>query len=190
MARLGAIVNGRQQPLRSLLGLVWPGNRLDEPECRNEASLREQLRRECTRARDCGQRLSVLVGSIELAPTADDRSSPAPALGTIANDLDKWTRRADSVAHLDASVFVVLLPDTGRAGAALAAKRLARTIHRYLDDQSRPGTVNFSHATYPDDGSDPDRLFDAALGSAVHRVGNRPPSTSRSPVTGVRNAGV
>ena len=170
MTRLGAIVNGRQQALRSLLGLVRPGDGLDDAEFRHEAAFREQLRRECAQARDSGQRLSVLVGSVELTSPADDRTTPAPALGTIANDLDKWTRRADSVMHLDASVVVVLLPDTGRAAAALAAKRLARTIHRHLDDQSRPGTINFSHTTYPDDGSDPDRLLDAALESATHRV--------------------
>ena len=142
------------------------GTRLPE-DVQGPAGLAKQLRLESDFANQLGRPLSLLAGAIHPGDGATDHSVAVLMPGLLAEDLNRWTRRADSVAHINGDVFVILLPDTGPAGAVMVAKRLARAVQRHLDDRSLVGTVHFGHATYPDDGRDLDALLEAAIGLAV-----------------------
>ena len=131
------------------------------------AGLAKQLRVESDFANQLGRPLSLLAGHVHPGDGATDLSGAALLPGLLAEDLNRWTRRADSVAQINGDVFVILLPDTGPAGAVMVAKRLARAVQRHLDDQDLVGTVHFGHATYPDDGRDLDALLEAAIGLAI-----------------------
>jgi GGDEF domain-containing protein len=80
----------------------------------------------------------------------------------IAYDLQRWTRRADSVARIGDTMFAVLLPNTPREGALLVAHRLSRATRRSLDEARVPATVTFGLATHPDEGHGADTLLDTA----------------------------
>ena len=129
--------------------------------------LAKQLQLEFEFANQLGRPLSLLAGAVHPGDEETDLSGAALMPGLLAEDLNRWTRRADSVAHINGDVFVILLPDTGPAGAVMVARRLTRAVQRHLDDQKLVGTVHFGHATYPDDGRDLDALLEAAIGLAV-----------------------
>ena len=129
--------------------------------------LAKQLQLESEFANQLGRPLSLLAGAVHPGDGETDLSGAALMPGLLAEDLNRWTRRADSVAHINGDVFVILLPDTGPAGAVMVARRLTRAVQRHLDDQELVGTVHFGHATYPDDGRDLDALLEAAIGLAV-----------------------
>ena len=136
-------------------------------DVQDPVGLAKQLQLESEFANQLGRPLSLLAGAVHPGDGETDLSGAALMPGLLAEDLNRWTRRADSVAHINGDVFVILLPDTGPAGAVMVARRLTRAVQRHLDDQKLVGTVHFGHATYPDDGRDLDALLEAAIELAV-----------------------
>ena len=96
-------------------------------------------------------------------------------LKKITDILSQTIRLCDKLYRYGGEEFVVLLPETSREGALLAAKR----IHRYVEQQqfegaqeSQPGkrvTISIGIASYPDDGNE-EKLLVAAADSALYKA--------------------
>ena len=111
------------------------------------------------------ERLKPLLQS--LGPEAADEVQ-----STLAEALCNCVRDCDTTARLDASEFVVLLPEIGqREDAGLTAARVVQAIEA-LFARNEPRFRVSAHigvAVYPTDGTTPERLLHSAE-SAMHRA--------------------
>ncbi|MDH6117991.1 diguanylate cyclase (GGDEF)-like protein [Kitasatospora sp. GAS204A] len=146
--------------------------------------LKRTLEREVAR---CGRRpptqpqreLAVVlleVEGFELVTAEQGRGRAQAILRDLAQRLSLEVRRTDTLGRYGGTEFLVLLPDTDRAGAAKVAERLCWTVrrHRLLDwsgtpwsADPAPGSGNGLRATagiavLPADGSHPVPLLRAA----------------------------
>ena len=120
-----------------------------------------ELRRELARSRRSDRPCSVLSirpGSVD---GFDDNTVQMFTLDRVSTIL----RATDLIAHAPAVPGVVaLLPETGGEGAGIAAERLRRQTAEYRmrrgDSTTAPLNVDITAASYPDDGSDADRLLE------------------------------
>ena len=86
-------------------------------------------------------------------------------LKTMVKTIQAELRQADLLSRYGGDEFVVLLPDTDAEGARLAAERIRERIAAaplYVRDEHVPITVSMGVATYPENGADFERVFDAA----------------------------
>jgi diguanylate cyclase (GGDEF)-like protein len=89
-------------------------------------------------------------------PTTVELTRAATAIRRVA-------RASDVIAHAEATVFALMLPQTTSKGAALVAKRLERSVTAQFE--TVPGTrfvVHVGVSTFPDRGEDVASLIGAA----------------------------
>jgi diguanylate cyclase (GGDEF)-like protein len=121
--------------------------------------LREGLADEVTRARAQTSPLAALIVAVDDYPLVFDdlqREDANGILVKLAQVLRRCFRQADRVYRIDVEAFVVLLPDTAREGALIAAERL---VKGFCDEPMQaPGgrkiTVSAGVADYPRFGAD------------------------------------
>ncbi len=94
--------------------------------------------------------------------------------GSRAADVVARVRRPDVVARYGGEEFVMLLPETGKPGAAIMAERLRAAVeaHPFAGEKSVPGgrlTVSVGVATFPDDAATRPDLI-ARADEAVYRA--------------------
>jgi diguanylate cyclase (GGDEF)-like protein len=96
-----------------------------------------------------------------------------------ANVIRESAREVDLTARYSATQFVIVLPQTTSAGAALFAERLRQRIANQViahNWQNFSVTASFGVATFPDNASKYDQLIAGAMQAlefAVNRGGDR-----------------
>jgi diguanylate cyclase (GGDEF)-like protein len=121
------------------------------------------------------------------------------ALAAVGQILTSGVRTSDFAGRYGGEEFIVLLPETDRAGGVVLAEKLRRSIAQLvLPEVDRPITASFGVASLPDDGLDGPTLVRAAdralyqaksegrdrVVASRHSERVSPPSTaSVSPVT-------
>jgi two-component system, cell cycle response regulator len=86
----------------------------------------------------------------------------AIALEGLARDLNKWKRRSDHAARIDAGTIGLLLPETDEGGALILAERLRRAAGLTFVDMPVSLSVSFGVASQPWHGTDPATLLRAS----------------------------
>ena len=98
-------------------------------------------------------------------------------LAAVAAVIDSGVRASDFAGRYGGEEFILLLPDTGRDSACVAADKLRQSIAAIkVAGVSRPVTASFGVATLPDDATEPAflvRAADRALYLAKARGRNR-----------------
>jgi len=86
-------------------------------------------------------------------------------LKRMADSFKKSTRECDYAARYGGEEFLIMMPETGEARAVEAAERIRSVIEKEqfsLKDETLRLTISIGVATYPQHGSNPDSLIDAA----------------------------
>ena len=159
--------------------LAQMGTRLDALTLRDNLTglythlaFQERLREECARALRYGQPMSLLIADI------DGFASVNYDLGyQVGDDIlrqvsriraedegedDDRVRGSDIVARYSGEEFVLLLPETGKAGALLKAARLRDAVASAEVPGDRQMSISIGVAALPDDAADPEGLLTAA----------------------------
>src|SRR5690606_15170936 len=140
----------------------------------NRRFLETRLADELRRAREIGTSTSVLFIDIDRFKWFNDTFGHEVGdrlLRSAAEALAAQLRSVDVVARFGGDEFVVILPDTDRAGSAVVAARLQDALLRIANDALPPGnelTVTIGGATSPEDGVRPAELL-ARADSAMLR---------------------
>jgi hypothetical protein len=115
----------------------------------------ELLDREVARARRYARPLSVILGRVR---RAGEVSSEALASGWMA-----LARDVDFGARLDDSGWAMALPETGRAGAAVAAERFRRGLESLSGASAQEGCpLTLGVVTHPYHGTTASALLETA----------------------------
>jgi len=123
----------------------------------NRRALNEKLLREVERASRYGTVLTCVMIDIDHFKQANDRyghQAGDRVLVQFAELLRREQRSVDVVARYGGEEFVVLLPETGSAGARLFAERVLRRVSNAAfgeADTPIPITVSLGIATFPDE---------------------------------------
>ena len=139
-----AISKAHRDPLTSL------GNRL---------ALDAALQRESSRALRNDSALSLLIIDIDHFKSINDcfgHSAGDAVIVAVANTLSETARQADNVFRYGGEEFIVLLDNTDRAGACIAAERFREriaAIEASILGLNRPVTASIGHATLQSDES-------------------------------------
>lgn len=149
----------------------------------NRAALLREARREFGRARRYGQPLGLIAIGVDRIKTLNDRHGHAAgdaALHMAAQAMRAELRDADCLGRVGGDEFCALLPQTGMAGAAAAARRLGDRLGRAgvaVGGASVPVTASMGVATLrPDDPcfdelmSRAERLLSLAKSAGRNRV--------------------
>lgn len=139
----------------------------DQTEAYNDRFLRVALKREIRRAHRYDQELSlvrVALDPIVAATPGDDAREPAttPAvMKDLAGLLGGHVRSFDVLGRAGEDSFLLILPQTGKAGAMEVAERVRAAVAAHAFAAGEPGTVTASLAvaSFPDDGVDADALW-------------------------------
>jgi diguanylate cyclase (GGDEF)-like protein len=130
----------------------------------NRRGLGERVEYEVARHSRSNRRFTVVVIDLDGFKAVNDRFGHRAGdelLRDVAASLREAMREQDTVARLGGDEFCVLAPETGRAGADHLADRISAAIRRVttgLDTLSASVGV----AVYPDDGTTPLAVLDAA----------------------------
>lgn len=149
----------------------------------NRRALGERLEREVERARRDGTSLTCAMIDLDHFKAANDKfghQAGDRVLIQFAELLRREQRSVDVVARYGGEEFIVLLPETGSAGARLFAERVLRRVHNAAFGEAEtpiPITVSLGLATFPDERA-PDaealvQLADGNLGRAKADGRNR-----------------
>jgi two-component system cell cycle response regulator len=123
----------------------------------NRRALDERLQREVDRATRYGTVLTCVMIDIDHFKAANDRfghQAGDRVLAQFAEMLRREQRAVDTVARYGGEEFVVLLPETGSAGARLFADRILRrvTLAAFGPPEAPiPITISIGLATFPDE---------------------------------------
>lgn len=172
------------QRARALEAAVANNRRLEElaqtdPLTRllNRRALQDRLASEMERVRRYGTTVSVLLLDLDHFKTINDTHGHLvgdAVLCEVAALLQRGVRAVDLVARYGGEEFVVVLPETGPAGAAAFAERLRQHIERFAFVQARSApvrlTTSIGVASFPSFGVESvDDLF-AAADQALYRA--------------------
>jgi len=133
-------------------------------------AFQERLREECARALRYGQPLALVIADVDGFATVNHDLGYQVGddiLRRIAQVLQNDTepdrvRSSDVVARYSGEEFVVLLPETGKAGALVKAARLRDAVALAEMPDGRTMSMSFGVAALPDDAADPEGLLTAA----------------------------
>jgi two-component system cell cycle response regulator len=123
----------------------------------NRRALSDKLQQEVERAARYGTVLTCVMIDIDHFKAANDRHGHQAGdrvLVQFAELLRREQRSVDVVARYGGEEFVVLLPETGSAGARLFAERVLRRVQNAAfgeADAPIPITVSLGLATFPDE---------------------------------------
>jgi two-component system cell cycle response regulator len=123
----------------------------------NRRALDERLHREVERATRYGTVLTCVMIDIDHFKAANDRyghQAGDRVLAQFAELLRREQRAVDTVARYGGEEFVVLLPETGIAGARLFADRILRRVSLAAfgpPETPIPLTISVGLATFPDE---------------------------------------
>ena len=146
----------------------------------NRRALNDALRRMLAQARRSGGSLSAITLDLDRFKEINDRHGHAKGddvLSATAAALTGTLRASDFVARSGGEEFVVLLPDTGLAGALAVAENLRAALQvMAVPGLHRPVTGSFGVAVHPEDAGDAPELLrraDRALYLAKSNGRNR-----------------
>jgi diguanylate cyclase (GGDEF)-like protein len=133
-------------------------------------AFQERLREECARALRYGQPMSLLIADIDGFATVNydlgyqvgDDILRRIATVLQEDDSPDRSRGSDVVARYSGEEFVVLLPETGKAGALLKAARLRDAVAVAEMPGGRNMSISVGVASLPDDAAEPEGLLTAA----------------------------
>jgi len=133
-------------------------------------AFQERLREECARALRYGQPMALLIADIDgfasvnydLGYQIGDDILRRIAGVLQEDDSPDRVRSADIVARYSGEEFVLLLPETGKAGALTKAARLRDAVARAEMPGGRNMSMSIGVASLPDDAADPEGLLTAA----------------------------
>lgn len=133
----------------------------------NYRYLKTALRREVKRATRFKQPLSIIMLDVDNLKGYNDRNGHlrgSAVLKEIAQIFATQVRSWDCVAKYGGDEFTVILPQTERTGAAIAAERLRAAVAAHTFPLAPPGTITVSAgvASYPEDGDSATQLIAAA----------------------------
>jgi diguanylate cyclase (GGDEF)-like protein len=133
-------------------------------------AFQERLREECARALRYGQPMSLLIADIDGFATVNydlGYQVGDDILRRIATVLQEdesadRSRGSNIVARYSGEEFVLLMPETGKAGALTRAARLRDSVAVAEMPGGRGMSVSIGVASLPDDAADPEGLLTAA----------------------------
>ncbi len=143
-----------------------------------------RLREEIARARRNHMPVSLLIMDVDFFKNYNDTlGHPAgdEVLRQLSAILKHTVRDNDIVARYGGEEFAIILPSTGKKGAAALAERIRKKVekHKFPDEEVQPNgtlTISIGCATYPDDAVIMEDLIvaaDRALYSAKAQGRNR-----------------
>jgi diguanylate cyclase (GGDEF)-like protein len=115
-----------------------------------------------------GRKYSVLMIDSDSLKSVNDRyghEAGDALLKIMVQKIQGELRQSDMVSRYGGDEFVVLLPDTDSEGALLTAERIRERISAailHVGQQRIPISASMGVSTYPDNGADFDRVFEAA----------------------------
>jgi diguanylate cyclase (GGDEF)-like protein len=133
-------------------------------------AFQERLREECARALRYGQPMSLLIADIDGFATVNydlgyqigDDILRRIAVVLQEDEVADRVRGSDIVARYSGEEFVLLMPETGKAGALTKAARLRDAVAIADMPGGRSMSVSIGVASLPDDAADPEGLLTAA----------------------------
>ncbi|CAN5900888.1 hypothetical protein BH11MYX3_BH11MYX3_32080 [soil metagenome] len=133
-------------------------------------AFQERLREEIARALRYGQPMSLLVCDVDGFATVDydlgyqvgDEILRRLAVVLQEDDSPDRVRTSDVVARYSGEEFVLLLPETAKAGALIKAGRLRDAVAAAEMPGGRKMSMSIGVASLPDDAADPEGLLTAA----------------------------
>src|SRR6185295_9309952 len=133
-------------------------------------AFQERLREECARALRYGQPLALLIADVDGFATVNydlgyqvgDDILRRIAAVLQDDEAPDGVRSGDIVARYSGEEFVLLLPETGKAGALIKAARLRDAVALAEMPDGRTMSMSFGVAALPDDAADPEGLLTAA----------------------------
>jgi diguanylate cyclase (GGDEF)-like protein len=163
-----ALVNVRRHHLAARLSVTDPLTGIG-----NVRMLTHTLAREVERAGRYGHSLSVLMLDLDRFKAVNDSHGHARGdvvLAELAHRIVRCVRDIDTVARYGGEEFCVLLPETGRDGAEVVARRILTAVsgEPFVAPGATPlhVTVSIGVAAFPEDGRTGDevmRVADRAL---------------------------
>jgi diguanylate cyclase (GGDEF)-like protein len=133
-------------------------------------AFQERLREECARALRYGQPMSLMIADIDgfasvnydLGYQIGDDILRRISLVLQEDESVDRPRGSDIVARYSGEEFVLLMPETGKAGALTKAARLRDAVAVADMPGGRHMSVSIGVASLPDDAADPEGLLTAA----------------------------
>lgn len=159
----------------------------DETETYNDRFLRLALKREIRRAHRYGQELSlvrVVLDQFEVLGEAHGVEGANAVLKELATLLGQHVRSFDTLGRSAEDSFVLVLPQTGHAGAMDVAERIRVAVagHAFLSGGAGSITASFAASSFPHDAADADALWavgERVMVDARERGGNCVATTGR-----------
>jgi diguanylate cyclase (GGDEF)-like protein len=150
----------------------------------NKTSITKHLSHEIVQAEQRGAKVSLVLFDIDNFKHFNDTNGHLNGdklLSTLAEQVRSMVRNEDSFGRFGGEEFLLVLPETDRAGAMVVAEKVRRLIsgHPFPFADNQPlGCISVSGgaATFPDDGRDSTRLLrlaDDALYAAKRQGRNR-----------------
>ena len=132
---------------------------------RNRRAADERLAHELARHRRMGRPLGVLLVDIDHFKSVNDRHGHAvgdAVLRAVAQRLSASLRETDLAARFGGEEFLVVLPETDRAGLARVAEKLRAAVEALNVEQVGPVTVSLGGAVAEEGGGDAALLLERA----------------------------
>jgi diguanylate cyclase (GGDEF)-like protein len=142
----------------------------------NHRAFRSRMGEAWQRAERTKKELSILFLDIDHFKSINDTHGHAVGdivLKRIARTMEKAVRKMDFAARYGGEEFVVVMEETGRAGAITMAERLLQAVARLEFEEmgSSRITVSIGVATYPRDSQNADELLELA-DAALYKAKN------------------
>jgi diguanylate cyclase (GGDEF)-like protein/putative nucleotidyltransferase with HDIG domain len=162
----GILLTYLRDRVERLLGRLTDAARTDPlTGLPNRAGLLQAVEMELERVRASERPVSLLLldidrfKEIQRRQGADAAESLLPRLGSL---LDEWTRLIDTVSRAGGQEFAVLMPETSKHEAFLAAEELMVKLREVFKPPFVTMTASIGISTSPGDGGQADDLFRTA----------------------------